>query len=49
MHRRKVNRNKRIYELWQNGLKQAEIARIYGISRERVRQLIELEARNGNH
>lgn len=36
-------RNKRIKELYNNGLNKAEIARIYNISRQRVQQILREE------
>ncbi len=36
----KVNRNSAIYEISKLGIRQAEIARMFGITRQRVSQII---------
>ena len=38
-----VKRNRRIYELYEEGKKFSEIAKLYGMSRQRARQIWERE------
>ena len=38
-----VKRNQRIYELYEEGKKFSEIAKLYGMSRQRARQIWERE------
>jgi transcriptional regulator len=37
---RRITRDRKILELYKKGVKQAEIAKIFGLTRERIRQLI---------
>ena len=41
-----VKRNRRIYELYEEGKKFSEIAKLYGMSRQRARQIWERERDN---
>lgn len=35
-----MNRNEKILEYWKKGKKQTDIARMYGLSRERIGQIV---------